>query len=279
MKKLAAALVIFFAVVSIVTMRVEVKTVKNSSNNDTSYGAFVGLQPKNINKLLSYKEVVIDASYYNKAQIDFLHKKGIKVYSYLNIGSLEKFRPYYGDFQNITLGEYDNWQDERWINVGNIQWDKYVINVLGKDLKDKGIDGFFLDNLDVYSKYKEESIFEGLLNIIQELNSNYKLPIIANNGEDFFEAAESKNLSIKKLVHGVNMENVYTSVDFNNNKFVKNSSSDREESIKYLKKLKAKGIEIYIIEYAKDYSLRKDINTYYDNLGFKVYISKSLSLK
>ncbi|KHD37515.1 glucanotransferase [Clostridium acetobutylicum] len=273
-KKLIIVVMIFVVIFSIlINLRIRIK-----NSNTLSYGVFTGLQPKNINRLLSYKEVVIDASYYSKAQIDFLHKKGIKVYSYLNVGSLENFRPYYSDFKDIALDNYENWKDESWIDVSNPKWDNYVVNTLGKNLKDKGVDGFFLDNLDVYSKYKKDSMFIGLLNIIKGLNSSYNLPVISNGGVDFLETAENKKISLKSLIYGINIESVYTTVDFNNNKFIKNSRDDRDKKVKYLEKLKSKDILIYIVEYSRDTSLKKIIHNYYRNLGFKVYISNSLNL-
>ena len=242
------------------------------------YGVFIGLDPSQINKLTSYNEVVIDASYYTKSQIAFLHSKGIKVYSYLNIGSIESFRSYYNNFMNITLGDYQNWNDEKWIDVSNSKWQDYVVTTLAKNLKAKGVDGFFLDNIDVYTEYHTDSIFNGILNIINRLNSTYRLPIIANGGYDFFKAAMGKNLTLNKLVYGVNTESVYTTVNFDNNTFGVNSLTDRQYAIDYLNSLKAKGINIYIIEYTQDANLKQTIVDFYNKLNYKCYVSSSLSL-
>lgn len=73
------------------------------------YGVFLNLNKRNIKKLYSYKTVVIDAQFFSKKEIRKLKKHKIKVYSYINIGSLEKFRPYYNKFKNLTLGRYENW--------------------------------------------------------------------------------------------------------------------------------------------------------------------------
>ncbi|MFC0905924.1 endo alpha-1,4 polygalactosaminidase [Clostridium sp. MT-14] len=278
-KSVLLLMIIFLIVFQVFPGRVEAGQIKNSSNNSYgSYGVFIGMDSDNIDKLLDYKEVVIDASYYTKDQIDYLHENGVKVYSYLNIGSIEDFRSYYNKFKDMALGSYDNWPNEKWVDVSNSKWKNYVMNVLGKNLKDKGIDGFFLDNLDVYSVYKNEKIFKGVLDIINGLNAKYNLPIIANGGYDFFTSAIEKNLSVKKLVYGVNTESVYTTVDFDNNKFLKNSAKERNYAVEYLKDLQSRGISIYIIEYTKNSSLSKIINKYYNNLGFKYYISKNLDL-
>lgn len=270
MKKVSLVVLVLFIFIQIFPFNVQAA--------QSNYGVFIGLNPSDINKLTSYKEVVIDASYYTKAQIDFLHKKGVKVYSYLNIGSIETFRSYYNDFVSITLSNYENWDNEKWIDVSNTKWKDYVVNTLAKNLKAKGIDGFFLDNIDVYTQYKNDSTFNGILDIITRLNSAYKLPIIANGGYDFFTKALSKNLALSKLVYGVNTESVYTTINFSNNTFIQNSAIDRQYAVDYLNSLKAKGVNIYIIEYTKDASLKKTIANFYNKLNFKYYISDSLSL-
>ncbi|QCH26555.1 endo alpha-1,4 polygalactosaminidase [Clostridium tyrobutyricum] len=278
MKKLVFLVSIFFISFQVFSGSVHAVKAESNSDKDNSYGVFIGLDSSKINKLLDYKEVVIDASYYSKYQIKYLHKNGVKVYSYLNIGSIENFRSYYNTFSDITLGDYENWEDEKFVDVSNSRWQKYVINILAKNLADKGVDGFFLDNLDVYSSYKNKNIFNGILSIINGLNSNYKLPIIANGGYDFFTSAIDKKLSIKNLVYGVNTESVFTTIDFDNNKFLKNSNEDRNYAVEYLQSLKSKGINIYIIEYTKNSSLIKTISDYYNKLDFKYYISKNINL-
>lgn len=251
--------------------------VQAEGTDNNSYGVFIGMDSNKIDKLIGYKEVVIDGSDYTKAQIDYLHKNGVKVYNYLNIGSLEDFRPYYNDFVNITLSDYEGWSGERWIDISNAKWQDYIVNVRAKDLSDKGIDGFFLDNIDVYSQYKNDNIFNGILNVMNRLNSTYKLPIIANGGYDFFTEAMNKNLDISKLVYGVNTESVYTTVG-DNNKLLKNSNQDRKDAVDYLEILKSKGLAIYIIEYTKSNSLAETISSYFNKLNFKYYISSSLDL-
>ena len=56
--------------------------------------------------------VVIEPTEFSKEQIQTLKNKGKTVYGYLNIGSIETYRPYYIEFNDITLDEYENWKDE-----------------------------------------------------------------------------------------------------------------------------------------------------------------------
>ena len=73
---------------------------------------------------------MIDAQYFSKKDIRKLHADGTKVYSYLNIGSVENFRPYYKTYEHLAIGDYENWEEEKWINVA----DGYI----SRKIKEKG---------------------------------------------------------------------------------------------------------------------------------------------
>ena len=67
-------------------------------------------------KLYDYKEVVIDAQYFSKRDIQTLHKKGVKVNTYLNVGSIEEFPFYFKmvlDKINIDFESHDYLVEEK----------------------------------------------------------------------------------------------------------------------------------------------------------------------
>ena len=68
-----------------------------------------------------------------------LHK-GVKVYTYLNVSSIENFRYYYKKYEYLTIGNYENWEEEKWVNVSNKDWQKFAENC---QKKLKKVDGFF----------------------------------------------------------------------------------------------------------------------------------------
>lgn len=115
----------------------QIKNFSKKTALTKSYGVFPGLERKDKNRLKGYKTVVIDAEYFTSADIARMHKSGQKVYSYLNVGSLETYRSYYKKFKSITIGRYENWPDEYWIDVSKASWQKYVVNTLAKKLVQK----------------------------------------------------------------------------------------------------------------------------------------------
>ena len=244
------------------------------------YGVFIGIAPENMEKLYKYNMVVIDAAYFSKAQIDTLHEKHITVYSYINLGAIEDFRPYYKDYIGITLSPYAHWAGERWIDVANPIWQNFLIHTLAKDLLDKGVDGLFVDNLDIYSLYPAPPIYEGIKSILLGLKSTYAhVPLIINGGYEFIQTALQEAIPLKTLLDGINCESVFSNIDFENNLLIENTPEARDYLLNYLREMHKKDIPIYIIEYAISPSLIKKLTTYYHKVNYTYYISSGIELQ
>ncbi|MCR4955068.1 MAG: endo alpha-1,4 polygalactosaminidase [Lachnospiraceae bacterium] len=240
------------------------------------YGVFLGIDQSSIKKLYNYKRVVIDAEYFSKSSIEKLHKKGITVYTYLNVGSVENFRDYYDEYEQYTLGEYENWEEERWVDVSKEAWQKHVIR-LAKQYKKKGVDGFFIDNCDVYYVYHKDRIYQGLTDILKELRS-LKKEVIINGGDSYITAYMDENGSAKEIMTGVNQEDVFTNYDFEKKKC---GVQDKETSAyykQYIKRCKKDGSKVFLLEYTKDASLIKKIKAYCKKKSYYYYVSPSIEL-
>lgn len=68
---------------------------------------------------------VVDTEGHEKAVREAV-KCGVWVYGYLNVGALEKERPYYEKFKHLRLARYDGWSGEYWVNVTDKAWQDYV---------------------------------------------------------------------------------------------------------------------------------------------------------
>ena len=116
--------------------------IKTFSMQDKHYGVFIGMAKEDAMKLNNYEVLVLEPTEYDKADIKKLHEKNKKIYAYLDIGSLENYRPYYDKFKDKILGNYENWEDEYWMDVSDKEWQNLIIDELGKNIADKGFDGF-----------------------------------------------------------------------------------------------------------------------------------------
>ncbi len=244
--------------------------------NTSEYGVFLGINSDEIEVLEDYNLVVIEPSEFEKEHIELLHAKGKKVYGYINIGAIENYRPYYDRFKMIALDSYENWEDEEWIDVASVEWQDYVIDVLGKNYSDKGFDGFFLDNADVYYHYEEDEVFEGLCIILKGLKK-YDVTLIINGGDVFVKRCIKDNLYY--LFDGVNQETVFTRIDFDNKTYSAQKQIETEYLIEYLSLLKSKGLSVYLLEYGASSELEEKINTYCLEHDFLYYNAEGLELK
>ena len=100
MKRIFIALLVIFSIAGCST---------EAQNSD--YGVFLSVT-EDLDSLKGFKTVVIDAQYFSKEEIDAFRTAGHEVYSYINVGSIENFREYYPEYRDLTLGEYENWDEE-----------------------------------------------------------------------------------------------------------------------------------------------------------------------
>lgn len=241
------------------------------------YGVFLSLDNSNLEIFTIYDTVVIDAQYFSKEDIEFLHENDVKVLSYFNVGSIENFRDYYEDFEYLTLGIYENWEEEKWVDVSAQEWQDFICGTIAKELYEKGIDGFFVDNCDVYYNYNNEEIYQGLVNILGDI-CNYDKDVVINGGDKFVTRYIEENAVVDGVLTGVNQEEVFSKYDFDSGTSIESSSEDREYYQNYLEKCKIHGADIYLIEYTNDTKIINEVEKYCNEKGFKYYIADSIEL-
>lgn len=249
--------------------------VKTLEKND--YGVFLNADASSLERFKRYDLIVIDAQYFTKKDIESLHQNGTKVYTYLNIGSVENFREYYKTYEKFTIGKYEHWDEEKWVDVSVPAWQKFI-EQLSKKLFEKGVDGFFIDNCDVYYYAPRKSIFEGLTAILQNVMT-LKKAVIINGGDTYVTEYRERYGAVDHIMTGVNQESVWSGIDFDKGTFNEQTRETREYYSKYLEACKADGMEVYLLEYTTDEKLIKKIKKYCKDKNFHFYISNSLELQ
>lgn len=184
--------------------------------------------------------------------------RGVFIYDYLNAGALERERPYYNQFKDLRLAEYEGWVGEYWVDVTSKEWQNHLIEEARKK-KAKGIIGLYFDNADIYYMCKEgfkeektkmmrkapsaDKVFSALRSVIQTIVNEVGLIVMPNGGNDFVEKLDSSGYGY--LIKTVNQEGI----SYTDQKAT--SSEDKKYYTKYLDKMKQRGRYIRIIEYPK----------------------------
>ena len=253
-----------------------IKDSNTSTFEEYDYGVFLNADASSLEQLKKYDLIVIDAQYFTKSDIELLHQNGTRVYTYLNIGSIENFREYYTAYEKLTIGRYEHWDEEKWVDVADPDWQKFI-EQLSQELLEKGVDGFFIDNCDVYYYAPRESIFEGLTAILQNIMT-FDKAVIINGGDTYVTEYRERYGTIDHIMTGVNQESVWSAIDFDKGTFYEQTRETRDYYCKYLEACQADGMDVYLLEYTTDKKLIPKIKKYCNEHDFHFYISNSLEL-
>ncbi len=248
---------------------------KKESNDQ--YGVYIGAEPEELTGRSLADTIVIDAQYFDKDDITELKSSGHTVYTYINIGSIENFRDYYEEYEYLTLDTYENWEDEKWIDVSDPSWQDFI-SKKADELISKGVDGFFVDNCDVYYQYRTQEIFEGVSLILNELKEKNTYVLI-NGGDTFVREYLDRFGNLDNILDGVNQESVVTCIDWENDKFSVNEKEKKEYFLEYLQIVMNDGKDAYVIEYTTDKGIEKEAVSLAGSKGYTVYVAHSLDLK
>lgn len=276
-KKIQKTVVLFLIFVLLfIMMGFLAKAYKKKTLAKKEYGVFLSTDSSAMEQIKKYKTVVIDAQYFKKRDSESLHKNGTKVYTYLNIGSIENFRKYYTTYKKLAIGKYEHWDEEQWVNVASPDWQKFMTK-LARGLYKKGIDGFFIDNCDVYYYAPRKSIFDGLTVILKNIMTFGK-KVIINGGDTYVMKYKEHYGTINNIMTGINQETVWSCIDFDKGTFSEQKKQERDYFCKYLKACKADDVEVYLLEYTTSRKLTRKIEKYCKKHGYYFYISDSLEL-
>ncbi|RRD93150.1 glucanotransferase [Clostridiales bacterium COT073_COT-073] len=246
------------------------------TSNSQSYRVLIGLSAEKVVKCRNIDRLVIDADLLLAEEVTLLHQNGNRqVLSYLNIGAIEDFRTDYDKYQGIVLGMYENWPEERWVDISQICWQERIRQKV-REMVEKGIDGFFLDNADIYYYYQRPEIYQSLLTILTQIKETQKQVII--NGGDFFIKTAIEKGDLNDLVDGINQETVFTTIDFSTGSFQAKSAEEKRYFQDYLKQCQDYGLQVYLLEYGADKKLAEEIKTYCQKNGFLYDIAQSIEL-
>ncbi|MBQ8967620.1 endo alpha-1,4 polygalactosaminidase [Ruminococcus sp.] len=242
-----------------------------------SYGVFIGASPKDAAYMENYDKIVIDAQYFTADEITELKKAGHTVYSYIDLGSVENFRPYYDDYEKFTLDVYENWEEEKWVDVSQEEWQTFVVDELAVSILAKGVDGLFVDNTDVYYHYPTDEMFEGVTAILKGFKA-LDTYVVINGGDAYVTEYQQRNGNLDGVMDAVNQETIFSKINWDDGTFSDNESSEREYFQDYVKMVSDNGKDVYPLEYTTDEDLIEKIDKFCKDNGYEYYASKTLEL-
>lgn len=246
------------------------------------YGAFLGRSDNDVTGFNQYKYVSVELDEFTHTNIERLTNKGTNFLAYLNVGSLETYRDYYDDYESFTFKDYDNWPDERWMDVTNQGWQDLMVS-LAQSFKNEGAFGVYMDNVDVYSIAKEDNMnfqafAEAIKNIITRVSA-LGLKVLVNGGAEYFDDMNDIDDNVFDSIWAYHQEEVFSLIeDYDENVFTIQNEEDKTYYQEIASIFKAKGKQVFLLEYTSDNSLKETIKNYCDSNGYHYYVSSTVDL-
>lgn len=181
----------------------------------------------------TYRIINIDAdpgaSNFNEAQLKTLKAGGKnRLLSYMNVGACELYRDYWskvpagfvgcGPNRAAHLGTYEGYPDETWMDPSNADYQKLIVDHVAARLAARGVDGFYLDNLELLGHGDRTKngpcnarCKQGGLDLVRMLRERFPdLLIVMQNGtSDVTRLGTTGGVPFPSLLDGIAHEEVY----------------------------------------------------------------------
>lgn len=224
-----------------------------------------------VRELINYQRIVVNPRSVTDRQIDTLHSADTQVFAYLSIGEYPmKHLP--GPIKSAALIENDSWKSHA-MNLANDDWQQYLTG-LAKEYIERDFDGLFLDTLDSYRLFSNDTSFVreqqvaliSLINRFSRLGLNAK--ILVNRGFDILD-------KLDKPVDAVVAESLYFGYEPIEKQYYKTSKNDSIWLDKKLEPIKAGGTEVIVIDYVPSSNRQKQLTVAKKifKKGFTPYVS------
>lgn len=164
---------------------------------------------------------------FSPAQIAQLRAGGQnRVISYLNVGACEMSRSYWSSAPGYVacgantaaqIGPYSGYPDEVWMNVANPDYQKLIVEYVAPRLAAQGVDGFFLDNLELVEHGSgttngpcDATCAQGGLDLVGKLRAAFsdRLIVMQNATSDFTRLGQTGGVAYPSLLDGISHEEV-----------------------------------------------------------------------
>jgi uncharacterized protein (TIGR01370 family) len=172
------------------------------------------------------------------------------VLAYISVGEVEEGRKYMKNGgRKYSTGRTQGWQG----NYAAKYWDpgwKELVKERVREALDKGYDGVYLDRVDSYETVgRSNGGKKAMIDLVEEVSRTVKSrnsngAVIVQNGEELIE-----NERYAKAIDGVAKEDLYHGIRHDKSR---NSAGEIAESERHLRRAKAKGKSVMVVEYLDD---------------------------
>jgi uncharacterized protein (TIGR01370 family) len=204
-------------------------------------------QNPSFEKLQKFDIVIVepDAIDTNSSGFDAIRQK---TYAYVSIGESEKNRDYYPKLKKEWfVGENSIWQS-RVLDMGNPDYQRFMIGQVMGDLKKRGFQNFFFDTVDAYQHVAktpaQRAMYEEkVAAFIRAVKSAYPdAGIILNRGFEIIDA-------VHDVIDGVLFESLFYGLSGASHTYGEVPEADRAWLMAHVEKIRAYGLPVIALDY------------------------------
>lgn len=197
-----------------------------------------------VRRYRDYRLIVVDGQEVTAAQVRRLRRARHIVLGYVSVGTVESWRPWYGRAKRYALEPYDDWPDERYADTSAAGYRTLMAGSVAPALLRKGLDGLFLDNVDMVREHRAQR--RGMFTLVRQLRKVVDREpgryLFAQNGEDLIGP-------VVPMLDGWNREDVTATYDHERSRYALVPRAERRAAVSALRRLRARGLLVTATDY------------------------------
>jgi len=193
----------------------------------------------------SFDLVIVDGDEATRRQVTAMQQQGTIVLAYLSVGTIEPGRPWFDRAKPFRLGFWKDW-GEWFADVSRPGYRNLITRVVAPEFLAKGFDGLFLDNVDMISNHRAQTV--GMHQLVAELSqlvhgiSSRHEYLFAQNGEDVIGPMLAD-------LDGWNREDVSSTYDFGRRRYMRQSPHEVRVALAALRRIRRAGLVVTATDY------------------------------
>ena len=200
-------------------------------------------------RLGAFDLVVVDGELARRDEVAELRASGSTVLAYLSVGTIERWRSWYGDLKRFRLGAWRDWEDEWFADVSRRKLRRLLTRRIAPEILAKGFDGLFLDNVDMIETRGHRRQRTGMRWLVLGLSGLVR----ADGGLLYTQNGRwgLRRLDLLDAIDGWNREDVTWTYDFERRRYVRNRAGARRAALAELEAMAARGLTTTATNYTR----------------------------
>jgi len=213
-------------------------------------GALKGTNAQVADRLGRFDLVVVDGEEVTRGQVAAVKARGTTVLAYLSVGTIEKWRSWYPRLRQFRLKAWDDWEGEWFADTSRPGFRSRITRIARKRILRKGVDGLFLDNVDMVEQGRHARQRKGMEKLVRKLDRTVGgRQLWAQNGARGVLRGYPKQ-NVKPLVRyldGWNREDFTHTWDFDRKRY--RPAPGFSKRLQEVLKVKEEGITVTVTDY------------------------------